>query len=155
MIDRRVRVGISALALSAVGFVSILNSEDYTEKAVIPIPGDRPTIGFGETQGVKLGDKTTPPAAVRRALTSTLQFESALKGCVKVPLYQYEYDAYVNLAYNIGTEAFCGSSLVRKLNALDYKGACAEIKRWDKFKGRPVRGLTLRREREYRQCLGL
>ncbi|WP_373276927.1 glycoside hydrolase family protein [Laribacter hongkongensis] len=32
-------------------------------------------------------------------------------------------------AYNIGSGAFCGSTLVRKLNAGDYAGACSEINR--------------------------
>jgi lysozyme len=71
-----------------------------------------------------------------------------------VPLHQHEYDAFLSLAYNIGAGAFCGSTLVRKLNTGDYTGACAEILRWDKFQGQPLRGLTLRRQAEHRQCLG-
>jgi lysozyme len=82
------------------------------------------------------------------------KFEGAMKTCVHVPLYQYEYDAYISLEYNIGSGAFCGSTLVKKLNAGDYDGACREILRWDKFKGRPLPGLTARRHREYEQCIG-
>lgn len=82
------------------------------------------------------------------------KYEGAIKECVAVPLHQHEYDAYLSLAYNIGPTAFCGSTLVRKLNAQDYTGACREILRWDRFKGQPLRGLTLRREGEYRQCMG-
>jgi len=37
---------------------------------VIPVKGDVPTIGFGTTTGVKLGDTTTPPKALARALTA-------------------------------------------------------------------------------------
>lgn len=128
----RPRILLATLALSAAGFVGIAMNEGYTDKAVIPIPGDVPTLGFGTTEGVKMGDHTTPPKALARALTDVGKYEGALHRCVHVPLHQYEYDAYVDLAYNIGATKFCGSTLVKKLNALDYAGACAEISRWVK-----------------------
>lgn len=148
------RSSVAALALSAAAFVGLLAHESYTSTAVIPVPGDVPTIGFGTTGGVKMGDKITPPKAAARALADVQTFEGALRQCVKVPLAQHEYDAYISLSYNIGSTAFCGSRLVRKLNAGDYAGACAEILKWDKFKGKPLRGLTIRRQDEYRQCVG-
>lgn len=145
---------IATISLSAAALVGIVASEGYTDRAVIPVPGDVPTIGFGTTEGVKMGETTTPPKALARALQDVGRYEGALKLCVKVPLHQHEYDAYVSLAYNIGSRAFCGSTLARKLNEGDYPGACREILRWDRFKGQPLRGLTTRREREYRQCTG-
>lgn len=148
------RTPIITLSLSAAALVGLALSEGYTGKAVQPLPGDKPTIGFGTTDGVRMGDTITPPKALERKLRDVQAFEGALKQCVHVPLYQHEYDAYVSLSYNIGSKAFCGSTLVRKLNAQDYAGACKELLRWDKFKGKSVRGLTLRREREYRMCMG-
>ncbi len=148
------RIVIAALALSAAGFVGIATQESYTDTAIIPVPGDVPTIGFGTTEGVKLGDKTTPPRALARALRDVEKTESAIHRCVHVPLAQREYDAYTSLAYNIGATAFCHSTLVKKVNALDYVGACAEISRWDKFHGKPLPGLTNRRARERAQCEG-
>lgn len=145
----RARVGIAALVLSAAGFVGIVLNEGYTDHAVIPIPGDVPTLGFGTTSGVRMGDRTTPPRALARALSDVSQFEGALKRCVKVPLHQYEYDAYADFAYNIGATAFCNSTLVKKLNAGDYAGACAEISRWVK---QPQ--LAPRRARERAMCEG-
>jgi len=102
---------------------------------------------------VKMGDTTTPTKALVRALADVQKFEGALKKCVRVPLTQNEYDAYLQLSYNIGSGAFCNSTLVRRLNSYDYAGACQAIKSWDKFKGKPLRGLTLRREREYQLCI--
>lgn len=152
MIDRR-RAGIAGLAVSASAFVAIVMHEGYSDRAIIPVPGDVPTIGFGTTAGVKPGDTITPPRAVARALADTQKYEGAIKQCVKVPLSQQEYDAYVSLAYNIGPTAFCSSTLVKKLNAGDYAGACQQILVWDKFKGKPLRGLTSRRQQEYAQCM--
>ena len=148
------RITITALSLSAVALVGLVGYEGYTDRAVIPVPGDVPTIGFGTTDGVKMGDRITPPKALARALTDVQKFEGAIKTCVKVELHQYEYDAYTSLAYNIGPKAFCGSTLVKKLNAQDYAGACAEISRWDRFNGQPLRGLTIRRAQERAMCEG-
>lgn len=150
MINRRAAAGI---AVSASVFVAIVMNEGFSDKAYVPVPGDVPTIGFGSTDGVKLGDTITAPKAVARALSDIQKYEGALKQCVKVPLSQGEYDAYVSLAYNIGPGAFCGSTLVKKLNSGDYAGACQQILIWDKFKGKPLRGLTLRRQREYQLCV--
>lgn len=153
MIDRK-RLTITSLALSAAGLVAIVMPEGYVEVAVPPVKGDVCTVGFGTTEGVKCGDTITPPKALARALTDVQRFEGALKRCVTVPLHQHEYDAYISLAYNIGTGAFCGSTLVKRLNGQDYAAACQQILVWDKFKGKPLRGLTIRRQAEYRQCIG-
>lgn len=148
------RIIVAALSLSAVAFGGLVSYEGYSSDAIIPIPGDVPTLGFGTTDGVKMGDKITPSKAVARALQDVAKFEGAVKQCVKVPLHQREYDAFISLSYNIGPTAFCGSTLVRKLNAGDYEGACREILRWDRAQGRVVRGLTLRRQAEHKTCMG-
>jgi lysozyme len=134
--------------------IGIALHEGYNENAYIPVPGDVPTIGFGTTENVELGDTTTPERALVRLLNDANKFESSIKRCVTVPLYQYEYDAYVSLTYNIGGKAFCKSTLVKKLNQQDYLGACQQILKWDKFRGKPLRGLTKRRQEEYQKCLG-
>ena len=148
------RMALAALSLSGMGLVAIVMNEGYNSTAYIPVKGDSPTIGFGTTKGVKLGDKTTPQNALKRALTDINQFEGALKQCVKVPLTQGEYDAYISLSYNIGSFAFCNSTLVKRLNAGRYEDACIEILQWDRFKGQKLAGLTKRRTEEYHLCLG-
>lgn len=148
------RTKVGALALSAAALVGLALHEGYSDKAIIPVPGDVPTIGFGTTEGVKLGDRITAPQALARKLADVQKFEGALKQCVKVPLHQYEYDAYISLSYNIGSRAFCNSTLVRVLNQGQYEEACRQILRWDRFKGEPLRGLTIRRQAEYKQCMG-
>jgi len=150
----KARIVIGALTLSASALVGIAVHEGYRGEAYIPVKGDVPTIGFGTTDGVKPGDTIEPVQALVRKLADVQRFEGALKQCVRVPLHQHEYDAFLSLAFNIGPGAFCGSTLVRRLNAGDYAGACAEILRWDRFRGEPLRGLTLRRQAENRQCLG-
>lgn len=148
------RTQVAALSLSAAALVGLALHEGYRENAYIPVPGDVPTIGFGTTKNVELGDKTTPERALVGLLKDANKFELSVQSCVKVPLHQYEYDAYVSLTYNIGPRAFCGSTLVKRLNQSDYSGACLEILKWDKFKGKPLPGLTKRRQEEYLKCTG-
>jgi lysozyme len=147
------RIAAKVLALSASALVSIAAWEGFSDNAYKDIVGVW-TIGFGTTEGVKAGQKIDPVKALQRKISDVQKFEGAIKQCVIVPLHQYEYDSYLSLAYNIGPTAFCNSTLVRKLNASDYAGACKEILRWDRAGGKVVRGLTNRREAEYRQCIG-
>jgi lysozyme len=147
------RIQVGFLSASAVALVGLAVHEGYREDAYLDIVGV-PTIGYGTTQGVKMGDRTNPVKALERALADMQKFEGAIKKCVKVPLYQHEYDAYLSLSYNIGSGAFCSSTLVKLLNQKDYAGACKQILRWNRAGGKEVRGLTIRRQEEYQKCLG-
>lgn len=149
------RMHVAFLTLSASALIGIAVHEGYKDKAYIPVKGDVPTIGFGDTQGVQPGDKTDPIRALIKLGQHTENFQRQLRECMgDVPMYQHEWDAIVSWAYNVGTGAACKSTLVRKLKARDYAGACAELLRWDRFKGKPLPGLTKRRQDEYRQCMG-
>ena len=55
------RLQAGALSLSAAGLVAIAGYEGYSGVAYQPLPGDKPTIGFGATEGVHIGDRTTQP----------------------------------------------------------------------------------------------
>jgi len=159
-----VRVVVAALSLSAAGFVGILMREDYREQAYPdPTHGWQvPTVGFGTTEGVRRGDSLRVVPAIQRALVDASTFEGALKRCVTAPLHQAEYDLYVDLSYNIGASGFCGSTVVRKLNALDYVGACNAILLWNKSNGqdcsapgnRTCAGLWTDRLKTHAKCLG-
>lgn len=148
----KIRYAVGALTISAAALVSIANHEGYRGNAYKDVVGV-PTIGFGETKDVKMGQVTTPERALVRLLASADEHAKGMAQCITVPLKQTEYDAYLSLTYNIGVGAFCKSTLVKKLNAEDYQGACKEILRWDKAGGRAVAGLTKRRQEEYRKCL--
>lgn len=156
----RARIVVAALSLSAAGLIGIVSHEGYTDTAVVPVPGDVPTVGFGSTRRadgapVQMGDRTTPVRALVRAADAVSQTEQRLRACIgDVPLHQHEWDAVVSWAYNVGPGAACASTLVRRLRARDYAGACDELRRWVHAGGRRVHGLAVRRERERAQCLG-
>jgi len=149
------RVAMAALALSASTLVGLAVHEGYREAAYVPVVGDRPTLGFGDAQGVKLGDRTDPVRALIRLNAQAEVFQREMRSCIgDVPLHQHEWDAFVSLTFNIGSGAFCKSTLVQKLRAGDYAAACDQILKWDRFQGKPLPGLTKRRKHEHAQCLG-
>jgi lysozyme len=153
-LSKTVRISVAAIMLSAAGLIGIATHEGYTSKAIIPVPGDKPTYGYGTTSGVKMGDTVTPDRALAYLQRDIGVAETALKRCIKVPIAQREWDVYVSFAYNVGTKAFCDSTLNKKLNAGDYVGACNELTKWVYVKGRVVKGLQNRRAEELRKCLG-
>ena len=147
------RLKPAALTLSASALVAIAGYEGYSSVAYTPVQGDVPTIGWGTTSSVKAGDTITPTQALVRLERDAELAKAGVARCVNVPLTQGELDAYTSLAYNIGSSAFCSSTLVRKLNRKDYEGACEEIRRGTYFKGRQLPGLIRRREQEYKTCM--
>ena len=148
------RLPIKALSAGAALLVAVATFEGYKDRAYIPVAGDVPTIGFGSTKGVKLGDTTTPDRALVVLLHDLNTHSNGIKACITVPLYQHEFDAYSSFAFNVGVNAFCKSTLVKKLNAGDYTGACNELSKWVYSGGRKYNGLVKRREQERKLCLG-
>ena len=111
------------------------------------------TIGFGTTiypNGIKVkkGDTCTEAQAKVYMAHDLKKFESAVNSAVTVPINQNQFDALVSLAYNIGTSAFKNSTLVKKLNAGDIRGAAAQFNVWNKGGGKVMQGLVNRRKSE-------
>ncbi|MEP6805384.1 MAG: peptidoglycan DD-metalloendopeptidase family protein [Flavobacterium sp.] len=55
-----------------------------------------------------------------------LIFEKAVRNKIKMPLYQYEFDALVSYVYNIG-QAFKAPNLIKYINSNNYASAVSEI----------------------------
>ena len=111
------------------------------------------TIGFGTTiypNGirVKKGDTCTEAQAKAYMAHDLKKFESAVNNAVTVPVNQNQFDALVSLAYNIGPSAFSKSTLVRKLNAGDIRGAAEQFDVWVNAGGKRMQGLVNRRAKE-------
>lgn len=106
------------------------------------------TIGFGTTRGVKRGERITKERAEELLRDDVAQFERAISQAVKVDLAQHEFDALVAFIYNVGSDAFAKSTLLRLLNAGDRAGAAGQFQRWNKAGGQVLAGLTRRRAAE-------
>ncbi len=124
-------------------------------------PAGVPTIGYGCTvyedgNEVTLDDDPITEAQADTMLRAILgRYEAAVQRYVQVDVDQWQFDALVSFAYNVGNEALRGSTLLRLLNGGDVAGAANQFLRWDKAGGRTLPGLTRRRQAERRLFLGL
>lgn len=135
------------MKIGPAGLALIKSFESLRLEAYLPTPDDVPTIGYGHTEGVQMGDVWTEAEADAALLEDVAKFEACVEKAVNVPMRQNEFDACVSLAFNIGCKAFRDSTLVRMLNDGE-NGAADQFLRWDKQAGKRLRGLTRRREAE-------
>ena len=76
----------------------------------------------------------------------------AVDESVKVKLNDYQKAALYSFTYNAGVGAFKSSTMLKKLNAGNTKGACDELRRWTYAGGKQWKGLVTRREIERELC---
>jgi len=114
------------------------------------------TIGYGHTSragapsvgpGLKISDAEADEILSRDLGTFERGVADALR---KAPgdVLQREFDAFVDLAFNIGLGAFRSSSLLRAYLAGDKARAAEKFLDWTRAGGRVVPGLVARRKRE-------
>ncbi len=162
----KARVAVASLSVSAAMVIGYLwPHEGWTEKAVIPVPGDVPTVGPGLTKRpdgspVQMGDTIKPLEGAARSLAHIQKDETRLKQCVKAPLTQAEYDTLVGFAYQFGAGTACNSSIVRNINAGRYREACDSYLNFRFVAGRDCsasgstcRGVWLRAQARQQACL--
>jgi lysozyme len=112
------------------------------------------TIGIGSTRysdgsAVKQGQTLVNEEAALLLLSKTLTSYEHAVNAIKVDLTQNEFDALVSLTYNIGAGNLASLTLVKMLKAGDPKSEIAQqFLRWDKANGKPLAGLTRRRNAE-------
>ena len=113
-----------------------------------------PTICYGETRGVRMGDRATKEECDAMLAVGLSDFAAGIARCVPFDgLPVPTQVAVVSLSYNIGQGAFCKSTVARKLREGDRAGACEAFMVWNKAGGVVWRGLTRRRAAERELCL--
>ena len=111
-------------------------------------PAGIPTIGYGHTRGVKLGQKISAAQAEVFLDHDYEEAEDAVKRLITVPLNDNQLGALTSFVFNLGEGRLLGSTLRRKLNSGDYKGAAAEFDKWVYSGGEKLNGLVARRAAE-------
>jgi lysozyme len=137
----------AALAVTLIGSFEGLRTTAYPD--VIGVP----TICYGETKGVHLGDHKTKAQCDAMFVKRLDEFANHVEACVKKPMSDKTEVAFVSLAYNIGYGGFCKSSVVRNYNAGKYTEACTAMNAYDRAGSRVLRALVTRRSAESRLCL--
>lgn len=140
---------VAAGAIALVGAWEGLRMTAYRDIVGVP------TVCYGETRGVRLGDRHSKEDCDAMLLASLKRHEAGMRRCLRAPdrIPEKSYIAFVSLAYNVGVGAFCRSTTARRLNAGDVRGACEAAVWFNKAGGRRVKGLVNRRAAEHDLCL--
>lgn len=147
-------IGIPVLVL-LVPFLVI--SEDKRNGAHLD-PVGVVTICIGHTATAKVGQYKTDAQCYQLLAKDLEDGSKAIKNYVKVPLTPHLEASLRSFIFNVGSENFRTSTLLKKLNKGDYLGACAELEKWIKATDRRtgqvkiLRGLINRRAAEKRMC---
>lgn len=147
--------------------IALMHSFEECRLRAYPDPktGGKPyTIGWGNTQyadGRPVGpnDVISQARADEEFAFDLITFEAMIDQAVKVPLTQNQFDALVSIVYNVGpgNKAKSGilrlksgqpSTLLRLLNAGDYKGAADQFDVWISKGSAVEKGLRRRRAAE-------
>lgn len=131
---------------------------DLTAKVDTVGTGRPVTWCHGETiapPGVKVfvGEKFTKAQCDAMLAARLPQYWLAIQPCIKVEITDNEKIAYTSTSYNIGSGAFCGSAMVRDLNAGNHTKACDDLMLYTHAQHRVLPGLVKRRQAERRVCL--
>lgn len=109
------------------------------------------TIGYGATgAGIKEGTVWTQQQANEALLETAL---NCLHTAIRLsPILRdesiYKQAAIADFIYNLGAGNYLKSSLKLRVDQSNWVNAVFEIKKWDKVKGVPLKGLTKRRAKE-------
>lgn len=144
------KIGAGAIAL-AVPLVA--HFEGYVPW-VYRDPIGRLAACYGHDDQTMTPGKRFTAAECQAMLEEDLLKHAEAIDCIKRPLTDGQKAAFLSFAFNVGNNAFCGSTLVRKANAGDMAGACAELSRWTLAGGKELPGLVRRRAAERAVCEG-
>lgn len=114
------------------------------------------TICQGDTKNVAPGMVETKEGCQKRLESQLIAHAKPVMACTPRLAEEgrdYQRWAAVSLAYNIGTGAYCRSSIDRNFDAGQWRAGCDAIMKYRFAGGREVKGLTKRRERERAICL--
>lgn len=107
-----------------------------------------PTIGYGHTHGVKMGDHITQEQAEQYLAEDLKEFEDYVNKYDTAPLTQHQFDALVSFTHNLGPTLLHHSRLLSALNEGDYAATADWFLAYDHAGGVQVGGLTRRRHAE-------
>lgn len=130
--------------LGSAGEDLIKDFEEFRSKAY-PDSGGVPTIGWGHTKGVALGDTCTPEQAEIWFQEDTQAAVHGVDASLTTNVNQNQFDALTSFTFNVGVGAEAHSTLVKFVNARDFTSAAAEFPKWDYVKGVKNAGLLRRR----------
>lgn len=144
---------LAASIAATISIASVLVAKNEgLETSAYKDPIGIPTICYGHTSTAYIGQVKTISECQELLAADLVVAISDVESRVKVPLTVERRAALVSFAYNVGGTKFASSTLLKKMNAGDAKGACAELSKWVYAGGVKLNGLVARRFEERALC---
>jgi lysozyme len=138
------------MKISKLGIELIKHYEGFRSRAY-KCPAGVVTIGYGTTyypsgQRVKITDEITEQKAEELLLQNLVSYEKEVDVMTTDDITQSQFDALVSFAYNLGSNALKGSTLLKKVNKNTKDQTIpSEFSKWVKAGGKTLQGLVTRR----------
>ena len=104
-----------------------------------------PTIAFGRTKNVKIGDTCTQEQADAWLEEELEEYTGYVSDAVTQTLQQNQIDAMVAWTYNLGPSNLRSSTMLQVLNEGKFQEVPQQMRRWNKANGKVLPGLERRR----------
>ena len=144
----RAKYAAAALAISVSGLGFITAQEGKRNVGYYDAVGV-PTSCVGHTgPDVRVGEVYSDAVCLDLLQRDTRIAQADVRRLVKVAVTQEQFDALVSFTFNVGGTNLASSTLLKKINAGDCRGATHEFPRWNRARGVVLPGLTKRRAAE-------
>ena len=144
----RAKYAAAALAISVSGLGFITAQEGKRNVGYYDAVGV-PTSCVGHTgPDVRVGEVYSDAVCLDLLQRDTRIAQADVRRLVKVAVTQEQFDALVSFTFNVGGTNLASSTLLKKINAGDCRGATHEFPQWNRARGVVLPGLTKRRAAE-------
>jgi lysozyme len=146
-VKKTASAGVMAIAMPFIAAKEGLRLEAYLDSVGVP------TICYGETEGVRMGDTKTKDECDALFHTRIGAFAAYVDWAIDEPMHPKTHAAFTSIAYNIGMRGFGRSSMHKLYDSGKYREACEAMGMYKYAGGKVLQGLINRRKKEVALCL--
>jgi lysozyme len=129
-IHRRLPDALLQWPINWAGVTLLAQRELFADEAYLDWPGRVPTIAWGETANVKMGDKVTFEQGDLMLCTELTRYTEEVRKMLKVPTTENQLAGLVVCAWNIGISGMRNSTMMRLHNAGQPEAAARAFSLW-------------------------
>lgn len=128
-ISNKVKAALAGATLLGGSIAAVIQHNEGLSLTAYRDSAGVPTICYGETKGVQMGQKRTLTQCQEQLIQSAGQHAKALDG-LPMSLTDVQLLGALDMTYNIGISGFKNSTTKRKLMQGDTKGAAKAVLAW-------------------------
>lgn len=149
---RKTLAGVVGAAAAAILYIIVPAHEGEVLRGYLD-PVGIATKCYGDTTDVEVGREYSREECLQSLETQLIAHAEPVLACTpSLRGHPHQLAAAVSLAYNIGTRAYCNSTVAKRFNEGKWREACAAFAMWNKAGGKVLKGLVRRRADERALC---